>query len=101
MKLLTEKPEPYLYLCPAAVLPVRLTPEAVCKMFWNDLIDGMNDVLKQPKPEKSVYLVNVEAGVLFSVNLEGSGVTFSGWSSLAAEMYVHVCFRVTTILWVF
>lgn len=76
MKLLTEKPDRYIYLCPAAVLPVRFTPEAVCKIFWNDLIDGMNDVLKQP--EKSVYSVNVEADVLFSVNLEGLDITFSG-----------------------
>lgn len=78
------------------LLPVRFTPEAGCKNFWNDLIDGMNDVLKQEKPEKSAYLV----AVLFSVNVE-DGPRFSGSSGLAAEMCVHVCFRVTTILCLF
>lgn len=79
---------------PRGVLPVRFTPEAGCKNFCNDLIDGMNDVLKQQKPEQSVYWVDV------LVNLE-DGTWFSGSSGLAAEMYVHVCFRVTTILCLF
>lgn len=62
----TEKPDQvYIYVLSPFYLNISL-PKLYVKI-WNDL-----------SPEKYVYLVTIEVGVLFSINIEGLAVTFSG-----------------------